>query len=219
MLYKEGNMKRLYKKKCHKGGFTLVELITVLVILAILASLLIPALTGYIDKARKKQVIAETRMLHTALQTVMSEYYSSDGWAGYANIKGTAASDKQKYFIADKTGSATKEQKARYDEIIRLAEVPSLSNSKGQFCSLVTETGKVMVIIYKDGRGHIGIYFGETQEYIAYDEKEFTYPDAYIKIYQGGVFYSPYYQDAMHTAPNPMLTKTGILYYSMGYKG
>ncbi len=32
-----------------KRGFTLVELIVVLVILAILASVLIPALIGYID--------------------------------------------------------------------------------------------------------------------------------------------------------------------------
>ena len=33
-----------------KKGFTLVELIVVLVIIALLAALLIPALTGYIDK-------------------------------------------------------------------------------------------------------------------------------------------------------------------------
>ena len=39
--------------KNKKRGFTLVELIVVLVILAILAALLIPALTGYIDKAKK----------------------------------------------------------------------------------------------------------------------------------------------------------------------
>ena len=37
-------------KENNKKGFTLVELIVVLVILAILAALLIPALTGYIDK-------------------------------------------------------------------------------------------------------------------------------------------------------------------------
>ena len=43
-------------KKNTKRGFTLVELIVVLVILAVLAALLIPALTGYIDKARKRDV-------------------------------------------------------------------------------------------------------------------------------------------------------------------
>ena len=54
--------------KHKKNGFTLVELIVVLVILAVLAALLVPALTGYIDKARKSQVIAETRMLTQALK-------------------------------------------------------------------------------------------------------------------------------------------------------
>lgn len=52
----------------HKNkGFTLVELIVVLVILAILAALLVPALTGYIDKAKEKKVIAETRMVVMAV--------------------------------------------------------------------------------------------------------------------------------------------------------
>ena len=49
-------------KENKKKGFTLVELIVVLVILAILAALLIPALTGYIDKAKNKSVVAETRL-------------------------------------------------------------------------------------------------------------------------------------------------------------
>lgn len=62
-------------KNNKKKGFTLVELIVVLVILAILAALLIPALTGYIDKAKKKQVIAETRQAVMAAQTLVDEAY------------------------------------------------------------------------------------------------------------------------------------------------
>ena len=66
-------------RKNNKKGFTLVELIVVLVILAILAALLIPALTGYIDKAKEKQVIAETRSCVMAAQTLADEKYGEDG--------------------------------------------------------------------------------------------------------------------------------------------
>lgn len=65
----------MFKKLKDKKGFTLVELIVVLVILAILAALLIPALTGYIDKARKESVVAETRSVVMAAQTVAAEKY------------------------------------------------------------------------------------------------------------------------------------------------
>ena len=61
----------------NKKGFTLVELIVVLVILAILAALLVPALTGCIDKARTQSIIAETRQAVMAAQTIASEKYAS----------------------------------------------------------------------------------------------------------------------------------------------
>lgn len=63
-------------RKNNKKGFTLVELIVVLVILAILAALLIPALTGYIDKAKQKQIVAETRQSVMAAQTIADEEYA-----------------------------------------------------------------------------------------------------------------------------------------------
>ena len=62
-----------------KNGFTLVELIVVLVILAILAALLIPALTGYLDKARRQAAIAECRACVTAAQTLAVEKYAAGG--------------------------------------------------------------------------------------------------------------------------------------------
>lgn len=64
-------------KRDGKKGFTLVELIVVLVILAILAALLVPALIGYIDKAKEKQIIAEARQAVMAAQTLVDEKYGA----------------------------------------------------------------------------------------------------------------------------------------------
>ena len=63
--------------KNKKKGFTLVELIVVLAILAILAAMLVPALTGYIDKANEKKILATARQYYVAAQTVVSEAYAN----------------------------------------------------------------------------------------------------------------------------------------------
>ena len=76
----EASMKKIRERllKCRKdrGGFTLVEMIVVLVIIAILASLMLGALNGYIDKAKEKEVIADCRSVVLAASTVGSEVYS-----------------------------------------------------------------------------------------------------------------------------------------------
>lgn len=80
---------KMMKKLKEKKGFTLVELIVVLVILAILAALLIPALTGYIDKAKRKSVVAETRQAVMAAQTLVDEAYAKkDEGADTIGIEG-----------------------------------------------------------------------------------------------------------------------------------
>ena len=150
----------------NRRGFTLVELIIVLVILAILASLLIPALTGYIDKAKRDQVVSETRMLHEAVQTVASEAYGSAEWKQnlftIASYNGINASDNTHHDIL----------KSRYDDIIKLAEVPSLTDQKGSFVAMADQKGSVVYLLYDTGRGLLGAYYRENGEYTVYDKED-----------------------------------------------
>ena len=66
------------KKRRNDKGFTLVELIVVLVILAILAAILVPALLGYIDKAREKQVTTNAEAAYVAAQATWTEAYGKN---------------------------------------------------------------------------------------------------------------------------------------------
>ncbi len=152
----------------HKNkGFTLVELIVVLVILAILAALLVPALAGYIDKAKEKKVIAETRMLHTAIQTEMSALYAKPEWKNYTPSVYSTPSESRKDVLAAKTPTDTSATQ-RYNDIVALSELTSLSSGTGAFGAYVTETGKVASLVYYDGKGYVGVYLAQTQEYLAY---------------------------------------------------
>lgn len=61
------------KKKNHKKGFTLVELVVVLVILAILMAILVPSLIGYINKSKMSEFEMHRRNVKTAINSVMAE--------------------------------------------------------------------------------------------------------------------------------------------------
>ena len=85
--------------KSSKKGFTLVELIVVLVILAILAAMLVPALTGYIRRAREEKEYQTAATVYSAAQAVITDGYgrsNSDILLGSAATTGTISKDKVK---------------------------------------------------------------------------------------------------------------------------
>ena len=128
----------MFKKLKDKKGFTLVELIVVLVILAILAALLIPALTGYIDKANKEKVVAETRMVAMAVQTEASEAY------GAAGAGKTLNDTKDDTTWTDDTSIDTD----HIDNIKALAEVV---DSTRTFEATISKDGKLTEVKYNSG--------------------------------------------------------------------
>lgn len=54
-------------KKLNKKGFTIVELVIVIAVIAILAAVMIPTFSGIIDKANKSAALSEAKATHTAL--------------------------------------------------------------------------------------------------------------------------------------------------------
>lgn len=133
LLIKKGDliMKKLIKKD--QKGFTLVEVIVVLVILAIMAAVLIPSLIGYIDKSRQNTVVSETRSIVTAVQTLASEKYAKQ------NDSSTTV-----YTLGTVAGATV----ILYNDIETLCEIEDLDTK----LSGVTITGgKVTALKYSSG--------------------------------------------------------------------
>ncbi len=135
--------------KNKKKGFTLVELIVVLAILAILAAMLVPALTGYIDKANEKKVIATARQYYVAAQTVVSEAYAND-----IEIKGIMIQKNNANDVLNIRKIDIKDNKTT--SIDYLSEFEKLAEIKNSttLINVNVANGKIFsMLVYDDGKG------------------------------------------------------------------
>ncbi|MDO5549742.1 MAG: type II secretion system protein [Lachnospiraceae bacterium] len=71
----QGN-RRINKVRKQDQGFTLIEMIVVLVIMATLAAIMVPSMVGWIDRAKEKQVLIQARNVYMAAQTIVLEDYA-----------------------------------------------------------------------------------------------------------------------------------------------
>ena len=169
------------RKMKNKKGFTLVELIVVLVILAILAALLVPALTGYIDKAREQSLLNEASMVLTAAQATVSESYGN----------GDVVVDDNKA-VSLKAGMSDDAKKALRDQINQLAEVKKGAswtfNLKVDDTSATYKAVKINTLVYSDGTNAI-VYSNGKWGSTAKNQKTATAaaPTGYSELLGGNV--------------------------------
>lgn len=96
-------MKLLQNLKKDKKGFTLIEMIVVIVIIGILLAILVPGMFKYIEKAKNKQIMVDARAAYLDIQTAAQEAYGTSG-VTVAEVQGAFI---RTYEATDTTKSTT----------------------------------------------------------------------------------------------------------------
>lgn len=132
-------MKKNLRK--NKKGFTLVEIIVVLLIIGILLAITIPSIMGYVGKAKDAQLEAEARSGYVAAQTILARGSAKDG--EYDQAKFT--NDLTKTKVAEELGEATGA------ETIQDISCAISVNKKITKCNVVTTSNIKKQVTFADG--------------------------------------------------------------------
>lgn len=136
-------------------GFTLVELIVVLVILAILAAFTIPAMLGFVEDARSKASITLTREVYTAAQSAAAEIYAQLG-----NLDVSGNSNSNITLIKERVGTKIKEMTAddlNFKWVVTGEGSDTAANRKQDFIEVALR--------YDESKDNKGVYDPESFKY------------------------------------------------------
>lgn len=99
------------RKKAKSKGFTLIEVIIVIMIIAILAAMLVPNIYGYIELAHNRADVSAAKVVCQAIQIECAmdpdniESFTKNPWNKGTNSDGTTyEADDHGYVYVDKTG-------------------------------------------------------------------------------------------------------------------
>lgn len=154
-------------RKDNNKGFTLVELIVAIVILAILAAILVPALLGYIDRSKASQAIVDAKYVMNAAQVVSVEAYAhgditlvksssgnaiDTGMSNYPSLKsmsklldsetfGNAGNDSFKQKGVEYSGFGFDDKRNDSGKV----------DTRKHFCLYISERAEILGMLYCDG--------------------------------------------------------------------
>ena len=96
-------------KESKKAGFTLIELVVVIAIMAVLALIMVPNLTAYLGKAETSKIQANLKNIHTSSEMVYQTEGSLklDEIKKFSNQTVVAAPAEGAYSVAEAGGIVT----------------------------------------------------------------------------------------------------------------
>lgn len=150
-------MKLMERLKKDKKGFTLIEMIVVIVIIGILLAILVPGMFKYIQKAKDKQILVDARTAYLDVQMAAQEAYGANGITG-SEVKTVF----EKISNASGTETVTVNGDKNSASITVTIDIPA--NGTLTVNEIDADTGKVEAMTYISGKRMVTMTGGVWKE-------------------------------------------------------